>query len=653
MTRLIWDNPSGPKYTSGVSQGVFFGKDGKGVAWSGLVGVTEKPQANAPTPIYNAAGTKYDIKGNVAEKKHALTCYIYPDAMDEYLGIEYLDDYGFQADERAPKPFHMAYRTETGNGHYEIHVLLSQIATFSDTARATLSTNATPSVLSMNLEGVPDPRFKSSHVILDSRLPITKSAEKLLFGDEFNDSDFNAFLTAEPVWETVAINYAPTIEPDYDNWVWLGGENLILNSDSRTLAANYASDIIENSQLGIIRVVKEGGWQAYTFYNSIMSTPSESFYTKGKTYTLSMQLRISSSNDGLVALRFDARKTGQSVSSESPRYGDTNGSWVNVQTSMTLDDDGYDQGLITIFSHSSNPLAIGDLVEYRHIKLEEGSVATPWTPAPSDTNQLPSIFEPTPENYKPGIVGGRYWDDRTSPSRYSRVFWDEDQKTAGIYSKAVVDPNKPTPAPAYVSLNNANGETIIPKQIDMKGSMLWENPDNYQSNQVHPNVQRGRMRLHYPAYNQNEIVPTVRGTHKVTARGVLDASGPQENNYVYIYAIGVVGSPVSYLRKVILTDSSYDGPFFDANSVPATKGDRYVRIPTPNGDATEHQQLRLRTTSNLVLRDITPFQYWIDAADSHLLLQGDTFTVSGPQVSMNGDLFTIDDSITGFSSDAN
>lgn len=618
MTRLIWDNPSGPKYTSGVSQGVFFGKDGKGVAWSGLVGVTEKPQANAPTPIYNAAGTKYDIKGNVAEKKHALTCYIYPDAMDEYLGIEYLDDYGFQADERAPKPFHMAYRTETGNGHYEIHVLLSQIATFSDTARATLSTNATPSVLSMNLEGVPDPRFKSSHVILDSRLPITKSAEKLLFGDEFNDSDFNAFLTAEPVWETVAINYAPTIEPDYDNWVWLGGDNLLADSYiSKTGDSYLAADI------SLTNPPAEGDLVTITVKGTVPDGRSFRFYNSG-------------SGTSLGSPATNVRDDIWQLTTPWVVDGTTN-TFLRVYTASSA------------ANHSDNP---GDY-HIDWVKLEYGQVGTPWTPAPSDTNQLPSIFEPTPENYKPGIVGGRYWDDRTSLSRYSRVFWDEDQKTAGIYSKAVVDPNKPTPAPAYVSLNNANGETVIPKQIDMKGSMLWENPDNYQSNQIHPNVQRGRMRLHNPVYNQNEIVPTVRGTHKVTARGILDASGPQENNYVYIYAIGVVGSPVSYLRKVILTDSSYVGPFFDANSIPATKGDRYVLVPTPYGDATEHQQLRLRTTSNLVLRDITPYQYWIDAADSHLLLQGDTFTVSGPQVSMNGDLFTIDDSITGFSSDAN
>lgn len=619
MTRLIWDNPSGPKYTSGVSQGVFFGKDGKGVAWSGLVGVTEKPQANAPTPIYNAAGTKYDIKGNVAEKKHALTCYIYPDAMDEYLGIEYLDDYGFQADERAPKPFHMAYRTETGNGHYEIHVLLSQIATFSDTARATLSTNATPSVISMNLEGVPDPRFKSSHVILDSRLPITKSAEKLLFGDEFNDSDFNAFLTAEPVWETVAINYAPTIEPDYDNWVWLGGDNLLADSYiSKTGDSYQAADI------PLTTPPTEGDLVTITLKGTVPEGRSFRFYNSG------------GSGPSLGSPATNIRGDIWQITTPWVVGGATN-TFLRVYTASS------------VANHSDNP---GDY-HIDWVKLEYGQVGTPWTPAPSDTNQLPSIFEPTPENYKPGIVGGRYWDDRTSLSRYSRVFWDEDQKTAGIYSKAAVDPNKPTPAPAYVSLNNANGETIIPKQIDMKGSMLWENHENYQSDQVHPNVQRGRMRLHYPTYNQNEIVPTVRGTHKITARGILDASGPQENNYVYIYAIGVVGSPVSYLRKVILTDSSYVGPFFDANSIPATKGDRYVRVPTPYGDATEHQQLRLRTTSNLVLRDITPYQYWIDAADSHLLLQGDTFTVSGPQVSMNGDLFTIDDSITGFSSDAN
>lgn len=636
MTRLIWDNPSGPKYTSGVSQGVFFGKDGKGVAWSGLVGVTEKPQANAPTPIYNAAGTKYDIKGNVAEKKHALTCYIYPDAMDEYLGIEYLDDYGFQADERAPKPFHMAYRTETGNGHYEIHVLLSQIATFSDTARATLSTNATPSVISMNLEGVPDPRFKSSHVILDSRLPITKSAEKLLFGDEFNDSDFNAFLTAEPVWETVAINYAPTIEPDYDNWVWLGGENLYKGYSGGEYV-NFNDREYTNLES--------------SHYRDFGSTTE---LVVGQTYTFSIQVdRISGDGDLFVT-------TG--VGSAAGRYSRDLTEWVSIYNngaegsvfskSYTITADDVSGGHSTFAFRVRNNLSA---LTYRisNLKIELGDKATPWTPSPSDPNQLPSIFEPTPENYKPGIVGGRYWDDRTSPSRYSRVFWDEDQKTAGIYSKAVVDPNKPTPAPAYVSLNDANGETIIPKQIDMKGSMLWENPDNYQSDQVHPNVQRGRMRLHYPTYNQNEIVPTTRGTHKVTTRGVLDASGLQQNNHVYIYAIGVVGSPVSYLRKVILTDSSYVGPFFDANSIPATKGDRYVRVPTPYGDATEHQQLRLRTTSNLVLRDITPYQYWIDAADSHLLLQGDTFTVSGPQVSMNGDLFTIDDSITGFSSDAN
>lgn len=627
MTRLIWDNPSGPKYTSGVSQGVFFGKDGKGVAWSGLVGVTEKPQANAPTPIYNAAGTKYDIKGNVAEKKHALTCYIYPDAMDEYLGIEYLDAYGFKADERAPKPFHMAYRTETGNGHYEIHVLLSQIATFSDTARATLSTNATPSVISMNLEGVPDPRFKSSHVILDSRLPITKSAESLLFGDEFNDSDFNAFLTAEPVWETVAINYAPTIEPDYDNWVWLGGENLVGYSRTPFSPHKEFNTSMFNYNFGdVYHIVRITPTSMPPAGSEIIATVSATL-PPGRT-TMRLYAQNDSSNEPVATL--SPIGGGLYQAKTTMREGEYQ--WFNLY------------GAASAPEQNDNP---GDVyVEW--VKIEMGSTPTPWTPAPSDANQLPTDFDPTPANYKPGVVGGRWWDQRTIPARNAIVFWDEDRKAAGFYSTKTSN----TGSPPYLSPNpTSTATTILPKQMDAKFSMEWELVDNFRSDQILNKHSSGTIQLVSPTYTSSKI-PTIRGRHKSSVRGVIDG-GATGLNYGLIRGVGFIDSPIALMRDLLLTDSSYVGPFFDANSIPATKGDRYVRIPTPNGDATEHQQLRLRTTSNLVLRDITPYQYWIDAADSHLLLQGDTFTVSGPQVTMNGDLFTIDDSITGFSSDAN
>src|SRR5699024_973132 len=217
------------QYTTGISKGVFFGEDGKAFPWNGLISVTEKPQANAPTPVYNSLGEKYDQFGNIAEKKHSLTCYTYPEEMDEFLGIEYLEEMGYSVDERPPKKFSMAYRTELGDGLYEIHVLLNQIATFGDTAKNTITNNITPTVVTMNLEGVPDPRIKTSHIILDSRLPLTASAERLLFGNNMVDGNINEFLDAEPTWVTVATNYAPIIEPDYDNMVWLGGENIITN----------------------------------------------------------------------------------------------------------------------------------------------------------------------------------------------------------------------------------------------------------------------------------------------------------------------------------------------------------------------------------------------------------------------------------------
>lgn len=200
MVRLNWDNEDFPMYQTGVSHGVFYGDDGVGHAWSGLISVTEKPQANAPTSVYNAMGQKYDIFGNVAEKKHGLACYIYPEVMDEYLGYEYLEEFGFIADERPPKKFHMAYRVELGDGLYEIHVLLNQIATFGETARQTISSIMSPSTITMNLEGAVDPRLGTSHIVLDSRIPLTQSAEDLLFGDQYNDANINPFLEAEPVW---------------------------------------------------------------------------------------------------------------------------------------------------------------------------------------------------------------------------------------------------------------------------------------------------------------------------------------------------------------------------------------------------------------------------------------------------------------------
>lgn len=216
MALLEWNTNTSGRYISGVSHGVFYGDDGVPIPWNGLISVSEKYQTNEPTPVYNSLGEKYDLHGNVAEKRHSIVCYTYPEEMDDYLGTEYVEEFGFTVDEKPPRKFNMAYRSNC-DGYYEVHVLLGQIATFGDKTHATDTSVPGISNITMNLQGVPHEVYGTSHLIFDSRNPITASAERILFGTRDQDGCFNNFLNAEVQWIPQAINYAPTIEPDYDN----------------------------------------------------------------------------------------------------------------------------------------------------------------------------------------------------------------------------------------------------------------------------------------------------------------------------------------------------------------------------------------------------------------------------------------------------
>ena len=220
MSRIEWGTKTQDRYVSGVSRGVFYDDSGKAHPWDGLISITEKPQTVEPTPVYNSLGLKYDLHGNVSEKKHSLVCYTYPEAMDEYLGMEYVDSIGAIVDERPPRKFNMSYRSDH-DGFYVIHVLLGQIATFGELAHTTDAQMPGISNISMNLEGTSHEVYGTSHLMFDSRNPITASVEPLLYGARNMDADFSRFLNADLDWIPYVINYAPCLEPDYDSPVSL------------------------------------------------------------------------------------------------------------------------------------------------------------------------------------------------------------------------------------------------------------------------------------------------------------------------------------------------------------------------------------------------------------------------------------------------
>lgn len=586
------------QYTTGISKGVFFGEDGKAFPWNGLISVTEKPQANAPTPVYNSLGEKYDQFGNIAEKKHSLTCYTYPEEMDEFLGIEYLEEMGYSVDERPPKKFSMAYRTELGDGLYEIHVLLNQIATFADTAKNTITNNITPTVVTMNLEGVPDPRIKTSHIILDSRLPLTASAERLLFGDRLIDGNINEFLDAEPTWVTVATNYAPIIEPDYDNMVWLGGENLLSGSLDTSVTHDTTLDV-------------------YTY--GLFRLPAGAM-AEGDVVTISFQGSFADPN-----VRFDIMNGQRQyvMSGSGITQADKN---VDGVFSRTITFRNYGSNT-HIFLRQHGSVSPNDTLHW--IKMEFGDTRTPWTPAPED-NYVPPADQPRPANYVPGVKNGHLWDIRSSvPWRKTSVYYDEIHKALGVYSLSLDGLN----ASAVIALPNLlQGTPVAITAETIQDGILDSSQVSFQ----------GRYPTVSAIYDSSKKDQDIRIEYTPT---------PEYLSSFLIRHGGFVGSGSILLRNIMITQSTWTGGFFDVFTNPKTKGDRYVRSTDDSispQEYTEHQQLMLQSKSRVILSDITPNQYTLEASDSQLRVDGQTFTFKGPQATPIGDdQFTIDDEIYG------
>lgn len=456
MALLEWHANTSGRYISGVSHGVFYGNDGVPIPWNGLISVSEKFQTNEPTPVYNSLGQKYDLHGNVAEKHHSIVCYTYPEEMDEYLGSEYIEEFGFTVDERPPRKFNMAYRSYC-DGYYELHVLLSQIATFGDKTHSTDTSAPGISNITMNLQGVPHEVFGSSHLIFDSRNPITASAESILFGTRNTDGNFNDFLNAEIQWIPRAINYAPTIEPDYENPV-------LINS------VTYP---------GIKNASKWNSTNVVLYWDEITE-----------------QLAI------------------HSVSPEE---------WTESKLSIPLD-----------FS--------------TQIDLKTSA----------DINFGGMVDE---------IVG--------------------ENPISGTNTRRIIGTRDP--------------------------QVLSEQALN------------------------------VIGSQTVTLNSTVS-----NNHHVDIYHNGPAGSDDVRVNNLMVVLQNYRGGFFDGNTVPKTRGERYRRLESTSGYHTVYEHLQFVNPSVIELRTIGADLYELTASELQLIIDEDQFTFTGPQVTSLGDYtFEIDDTILG------
>ena len=197
MSKLTWDNTGERLFETGVKNGVLYpiqadGKYTKGVAWNGLITVTESPSGAEATALY-ADDIKYVNLLSNEEFGATIEAYTYPDEFAECDGSGTLAE-GVTVGQQKRKVFGLCYKTTIGNDvdgndhGYKLHLVYGCLAAPSEKAYSTINDN--PDAITFSWEVTTTPvnvtGFKpTSQITIDStkvdQAKLTK-IEDLLYG---------------------------------------------------------------------------------------------------------------------------------------------------------------------------------------------------------------------------------------------------------------------------------------------------------------------------------------------------------------------------------------------------------------------------------------------------------------------------------------
>ena len=198
MSKLVWDKTGERLYETGVDHGVLYpvqagGVYNKGVAWNGLISVTESPSGAEASPIY-ADNIKYLNLMSAEEFGATIEAYMYPDEFAECDGSAEIAN-GVSIGQQSRKTFGLCYRTVIGNDvdsnehGYKLHMIYGALAAPSEKGYQTI--NDSPEAITFSWELSTTPvnveGFKptASLTIDSTKADPSKLAalEKILYGD--------------------------------------------------------------------------------------------------------------------------------------------------------------------------------------------------------------------------------------------------------------------------------------------------------------------------------------------------------------------------------------------------------------------------------------------------------------------------------------
>lgn len=197
MSRIEWNKPGERFFETGVNQGVLYPRVGPGVAWNGLVSVSENAAGGDLESLYYD-GVKYLDVAAGEDFQATLEAYQAPAEFDASDGQKALSP-GLFVTQQPRKTFGLSYRTLLGNDlvgqdyGYKIHIVYNCTAAPAPRSYKTLSGSPEPDTRSWGIYTVPPPAstFRpTAHLVLDSSKisePQMDQIEGILYGRDGSD----------------------------------------------------------------------------------------------------------------------------------------------------------------------------------------------------------------------------------------------------------------------------------------------------------------------------------------------------------------------------------------------------------------------------------------------------------------------------------
>lgn len=196
MAALVWDKTGEHFFETGVSKGVFYDDEGRGVAWNGLTSFEESVSDQVQAVHFD--GLKFNDIVTVGDFAATMKAWTYPDEFLPYEGI-LEDQKGFFVTTQPRSKFGLSYQTIVGNDlegverGYKLHLLYNLTALPAVKSFSTLSLDTEPLEFEWTLTAIPEAieNYRpTAHVILDSRRIdpwLLEDIERIIYGSEDND----------------------------------------------------------------------------------------------------------------------------------------------------------------------------------------------------------------------------------------------------------------------------------------------------------------------------------------------------------------------------------------------------------------------------------------------------------------------------------